>query len=161
MMASIDFRTMSLAARGLLYSMRLECWVNRQLPADPAKLARMLGFDASEIKVLLPEVMSFFGRSCDFIICPELEAYRTHLEGQRARKSEGGRQGAKLTNARRSGEPPGDPSGDPRATRRASRGSSRESLVQNSQTQNSQIQAMEGSSHGSWVSDYERASRGN
>ena len=62
MMASIDFRTMSLAARGLLYTMRLECWVNRQLPSDPARLALMLGFDATEVSALLPKVIGFFGK---------------------------------------------------------------------------------------------------
>ena len=62
MMASIDFRTMSLAARGLLYTMRLECWVNRQLPSDPVRLTHMLGFDATEVSALLPKVIGFFGK---------------------------------------------------------------------------------------------------
>lgn len=169
MMASIDFRTMSLAARGLLYTMRLECWVNRRLPADPAKLARMLGFDVAQVAAVLPDVMGFFGTDGAFIFCQELDDYRLHLERERKRKSEGGKLGAKLTNAKRSGEssgsPPnessGNPAGEARATRRASRGSSRESLVQNSQIQNSPIHAIEGGVDHHWLNDYERASRGN
>ena len=32
MMAKTDYRLMSLAGRGLLYTMRLECWVNLTCP---------------------------------------------------------------------------------------------------------------------------------
>lgn len=168
-MASIDFRTMSLAARGLLYTMRLECWVNRRLPADPAKLARMLGFDVMQVAAMLPDVMGFFGTDGAYIFCQELDDYRSHLEGQRKRQSEGGKQGAKLTNARHSGEssgsPPSESSGSPAGEARAARRATRGSLVQNSQVQhnpskNSPMQAIEGSVDHEWVDDYESASRG-
>ena len=38
-----DFRQMPLAARGLLYTLRLECWENHRLPADWASLPAFLG----------------------------------------------------------------------------------------------------------------------
>ena len=39
MMARTEYRVLSLEGRGLLYTLRNECWVNGQLPADPATLA--------------------------------------------------------------------------------------------------------------------------
>lgn len=95
MMARIEYRTMSLAERGLLYTMRLECWVNDKLPADTAKLARVLGFDADEVKKALPAIMPFFAVVDDFIISPELDAYKIHLYSVRKRMSEGGINSAK------------------------------------------------------------------
>lgn len=168
MMANIDYRTMSLVGRGLLYSMRNECWVNGSVPADLSKLARVLGFDVAEVQRTLPDVMPFFDTDGESIFSPELEAYREKLKAQRERQAEGGRKGADMTNGARagrptgkaSGNPPGESSGNPRPTRRAPRGLSRESLVQNSPIQNSQVQASEGGANDAWVSDYERASRG-
>lgn len=164
MMSNIDFRTMSLAARGLLYSMKMECWVNRRVHADPARLARMLGFDPAEVTSLLPEVMPFFRSDGDRIVSPELDAYRAHLESLRIRKSEGGKKGAESTNSRRAGSPtgesPGVPTGMPQVSRRGGRGTTRGSLVQNSQDQNSQIHGHEGESYSTFVNDYEAASRG-
>ncbi|PKO92381.1 MAG: hypothetical protein CVU16_06435 [Betaproteobacteria bacterium HGW-Betaproteobacteria-10] len=95
MMARIDYRSMSLAGRGLLYSMRLECWVNDQLPADPGMLAKVLGFDANEIKSTLPEVQSFFANVDGFLISPELDNYKIHLEEIRNKQRAGGVKGAK------------------------------------------------------------------
>lgn len=43
-MAKTEYRVMSLEARGLHYMMRLECWVNRELPEAPAVLAKVHGF---------------------------------------------------------------------------------------------------------------------
>jgi hypothetical protein len=94
MMARIEYRTMTLQDRGLLYSMKLECWVNKQLPKLPDKLARVLGFDVAEVAASLPGVMPFFAYSGDFIVSPELDSYRDYLENQRERMSAGGKQGA-------------------------------------------------------------------
>jgi len=49
MLANSRYRLMSLAERGLLDTLRRECWVNRGMPAKPATLAKMLGFDSAEI----------------------------------------------------------------------------------------------------------------
>ncbi len=40
-MAQLSFRTMSLQDRGLLYTMRLECWVNMRLPNNHNDLAKV------------------------------------------------------------------------------------------------------------------------
>lgn len=149
MMARTDYRLLRLSARGLLYSMRLECWVNGALPSAPARLARVLGFQASEVETVLPEVLPFFASENGTIRSPELDDYRAHLDERRQRQSQGGRVGAAKTNGARATTP----SGKARVTR--------ESLVQQSPTQNSQAKSNPGEGqHSEWVSDYERATRG-
>lgn len=117
MLASRQYRVMTLAERGLLFSMRLECWVNRCLPADPHLLARVLGYDAGEVVAALPNVMAFFRSDGREITSPELDAYREHLAAIRERQSQGGKQGAAKTNSRRipsaNSEPSGDSPGNP------------------------------------------------
>ena len=55
-MARVEYRVMRLDHRGLLYTMRLECWVNHTLPENPEMLSKILGFDAAEIASALPSV---------------------------------------------------------------------------------------------------------
>ena len=43
MLANISFRSMDLAQRGLLYTMRLECWANESLPSNVDTLSNVLG----------------------------------------------------------------------------------------------------------------------
>lgn len=101
MMAKTDYRLMSLAGRGLLYTMRHECWVNRRLPPDAPRLARVLGFDAAEVAALMPEVQPFFAIDSEGIYCPELEDYRKHVDDRHKRQSEGGKQTAEKHRAKR------------------------------------------------------------
>jgi hypothetical protein len=100
MMARVDYRTMSLAQRGLLYTLRLECWVNQSLPECPLKLSKIIGYDHAEVAAAMPFVLPFFAVENGMISCPELDDYRSHIAGIRIRQSEGGRQGAAMTNAR-------------------------------------------------------------
>lgn len=99
MIARLDYRTLTLPQRGLLYSMRLECWVNQYLPESPSVLARILGFDAAEVAAEIPYVMPFFACENGRIFAPDLEAYREHLEERHKRQSAA----AKATNAKRWG----------------------------------------------------------
>lgn len=156
-MARIQYRVMSLAERGLLLTLRHECWVNKQVPADPRILARMLGFEVNEVSAALPAVMPFFALAGGCIVCPELDAYRAHLEGIRERQSQGGRQGAAKTNSKHTkpltNDGPGDSTGDPRVRR--------ESLVQLSSVQPSSIQVLsETPVSDEWVNEYDSASNG-
>lgn len=105
MMARTDYRLLNLAQRGLLYALRLECWVNHRMPADPAKLARVLGLDAAEVAAALPSLEAFFDVADGDLTCPELDDYRAHLDERRARQSEGGKRGAARTNADRKPAP--------------------------------------------------------
>lgn len=130
MMARFEYRTLTLAQRGLLYSMRLECWVNQFLPDSPEILSRILGFDSAEIAAELPYVMPFFDLENGRITSPDLEAYRQRVVGIRERQAQGGKAGAAKTNARRtrassgfkggSGNPSGDSTSNPQVPRRVS-----------------------------------------
>lgn len=153
MMARTEYRVMSMPGRGLLLTLRHECWVNGELPADPAVLARVLGFPQEQIDGALSEVRAFFTFEAGMIRCPELDDYRLHLEERRQKQSKGGRAGAAKTNGVRSDSRTGSPTGKPRVPR--------ESLVQNSQVQHSKTQRSNVSDlRDPWVSDYERASKG-
>lgn len=134
MIARLEYRSMTLPQRGLLYSMRLECWVNQFLPESPSVLARILGFDVAEVAAELPYVMQFFACENGRIFAPDLEAYRMRVEHIRDRQAQGGKVGAAKTNARKartdagasadsdnsSSNPAGNSSGKPRVPRRVS-----------------------------------------
>ena len=153
MMARTDYRVMSLEARGLLYTLRLECWVNGSLPGDPVLLARVLGYSAEQVQRALPELSRLFGFEGGEIRCPELDNYRAHLEERRQRQSEGGKAGAAKTNSRRGRPIPGDPPGKARVPR--------DSLVKNSPIQQSKENRLESEPVlDPWVNEYERASNG-
>lgn len=90
MMATRQFRAMSLAQKGMLYQMRLECWVNRTLPSDPDLLARFIGHNPDEVRAALPAVMHFFSVAGDDIFSPELDGYRAKLAEKSSKQSAGG-----------------------------------------------------------------------
>lgn len=176
MMARVEYRTMSMAARGLLYSMRLECWVNRGVPKNPVALARILGFESKELEAALPEVMPFFAIKKDMIVCPELDDYRTHLEDIRKKQAAGGKRGAAIVNGKRpsvknadDNNGTGDSTTNPRVPR--------ESLVKSSSEKQNPTQFLESESdvegddvhpaYREWMADgrttagdYEKASKG-
>lgn len=102
-LAKLPFRAATFAARGLLYTLRLELWVNERLPADPGRLARVLGVTVDEVEQLLPEILDFFEVTSDgFIVSTELEKLRAEFNEKRRRQAEGGRIGAVKANAARS-----------------------------------------------------------
>lgn len=100
MLAQISFRTMTLQERGLLFTMRLECWVNIQLPNNRIALAKVLGMPVNEVAESLPAVMPFFEIVDGFIICPEHEDYRAHLPDRKIKQSKGGKLGSAITNGK-------------------------------------------------------------
>ena len=160
MMARTDYRLLSLAERGLLYSLRLECWCNGSMPADPAKLARVLGFDPAEVAAALPRLEPFFDDADGALTCPELDDYRAYLDERRARQSEGGKRGAARTNAERKPaprralkSPASNPTGKPQVTDG--------SLVQPSTAKSKPVQQEKAFSpvDDEWLAGYERASK--
>ena len=130
-LANISFRSMNMEARGLLHTMRLECWANYELPSDLELLSSVLGKPVTPD--LLKAVGSFFDIDDKRIICPELEDYRAHLEERREKQSKGGKKGAETTNNNRKA------TGNPQVPRRGSG----ESLVQSNTTKQSQDQLIE------------------
>jgi hypothetical protein len=100
-LASRTFRECTLPERGLLMTMRYECWVNQSLPKAPDSLAQVLGLPREVLDAALtPRVSSFFSESNDLLIYPELEAYREGLANGRRAMSEGGRRGGRRTQER-------------------------------------------------------------
>lgn len=154
MMALTAYRVMSLEARGLLYSLRLECWVNGSVPSDPRTLARVLGYSPEQVAQALPEVLPLFRVQGDVIRSPELDDYRAHLDDRRQRQSAGGKAGADKTNGARLNRHAAGSTGSPQVAR--------ESLVKPSTVQPSKDKEAlkRGAVSDSWVNDYERTSRG-
>lgn len=153
MMARTDYRVLGLVERGLLYTLRLECWVNGQVPSDPATLARVLGFPVDEVAPALQGLRPFFVEYGGALRCPELDDYRAHLEDRRQKQSEGGRNGARKTNEGRQHPAPSTPAATPRARRG--------SLVKPSTGQpNTSKPSHEEAVDREWLNDYDKASNG-
>lgn len=158
------FRLLTLTQRGLLQTMRLECWVNHQVPAQPAELAKYLGLNFEEVRSGLSDgVKSFFVERGDSYICPELEDYRQHLADRKSKQSIGGMNGAAITNRKRNLSATTMNVGDsspPSTKARLSRRGSDEPLVKSSTEQLSQNQSLEnGVVDNSFVKDIEAAER--
>lgn len=154
-LSELPFRTMTLQERGLLYTMRLECWVNMRLPDTHNELAKVLGLPVAEVAESLGAVMPFFDLQDGFIICPELEDYRTHLADQKKRQSQGGKLGSAITNSNRLVKTKGITS-----TSQLPRQGSDESLVQSSTEKISQTQSIKkevAPIDDPWVKEYEAA----
>lgn len=100
-LADKNFRLMTLAERGLLFSMRLECWQNGEVPSNEIELAKYLGYESPEINTsLTPRVKSFFTQNDNNFHSPELEDYRQHLVERKTKQSEGGKRGAAIVNGK-------------------------------------------------------------
>ena len=152
-LAQLPFRAMNLQDRGLLFTMRLECWVNTRLPSNHAELAKVLGLPVDEIAGSLSNVMPFFDLQDGFIICPELEDYRMHLADQKKKQSQGGKRGSRITNSNRLAK-----TKDITSTSQLPRQVTNESLVQTSTNKPSQTQFIKkeiASKDDSWVKEYE------
>jgi len=101
MLANREFRLMGLAERGLLWHMRLECWVNKSLPVNVDDLAKTLGMKSEDVlNSLSPRVLEFFRQNEGEFHCPELEAYRENYLAQRAKLSESGKRGGRTTQSK-------------------------------------------------------------
>ena len=144
MLADISFRSMNMEARGLLYTMRLECWANGRMPSEIESLSTVLGKPVTS--EMLKAIDSFFDIDEKHITSPELENYRAYLDERREKQSKGGKKGAKITNTKCGGIAKAMPTtnhkqrtktkvtGNPQVPRRGSD----ESLVQSSSTKQSQ-----------------------
>jgi hypothetical protein len=96
MLANNNFRMMSLLARGLLYTLRLEYWVENPLPSDPVKLSKILRLEQELVSGALDELGGLIRCSNGMINIPELDDYRIHLAEIRRKQSVGGKEGAKI-----------------------------------------------------------------
>ena len=158
-LAQLPFRTMTLQERGLLYTMRLDCWVSVRLPHNHNDLAKVLGLPVAEVAASLAAVMPFFAVVDGFIISPELENYRVHLEERKSKQSHGGKRGSAITNGKRNRPAKAVDNGvlsTPSSTLRLPRRGRDESLVQPSTVKQSQTQSLEKEViHDPWITEYE------
>lgn len=159
-LADRNFRLMTLAERGLFFSMRLECWQNSEVPATENELAKYLGYEFSDIQqALTARVKSFFSVNDRLFRCPELDDYRQHLEQQKARQSEGGKRGAAIVNGK-SNKPRKQASASDSAmssgNSQAPRRGEGESLVKLSSEKQSQTQPLENDVNDAWLNDYDK-----
>lgn len=97
-LAQAAYKNMSLAERGLWHSMRLQCWVDGGVPADPETLANLLHLDVDEVKqAMTPFVRQYFdpeGEGSRRLVCVELEDYRADQMKKRQQRSDAGRAGS-------------------------------------------------------------------
>ncbi len=157
MIARLRYREMSLAERGLLYTLRNECWVNRRLPSDPARLARVLGYPVDEIQTSLPRVMDFFEIQGESLVCPELENYRTYQDARRARMSEGGKKSAEKRKGSKHVPAHETNSGSPlQAPSKVVESGLQALRPDKSKPDKSKPAVSEGSNHDAWINDFER-----
>lgn len=161
LLAQLPFRTMTLQDRGLLYTMRLECWVNVRLPQSQTDLAKVLGLPVAEVAKSLAAVMPYFQIVDGFVVSPELENYRAHLADRKSKQSKGGKIGSAITNRKRdhaAKHVTDEVSSTTPSTSRLTRRGGRVSLVQSSTKKPSPKQSS-GSVVDPFVSEYEAAER--
>ena len=158
MLASRNFRLMNIAERGLLYTIRLECWENREVPASINHLAKYIGCDVSDVQVALTDlVKSFLNEEDGLLTCPELDDYRQHLDERKSKQSAGGKNGALITNrnrkktAKQGGVYFADETINPQVTRRGNDGS----LAQLNTVKSSQEQSLNNGYIDEWINDYD------
>lgn len=157
MLANFEFRKMSLTARGLLYTLRLENWVQTPIPSDALTMSQLLRFDFDEVVAALREIAPFLQEADGTLTFPELENYRQHLKEQREKKSEGGKVGAQRAKANKDKAAQiseVDPQGYPQVTT----GSTQRFLVQKSKVQpnSAQLSSVSNSEHDKWINEYEQ-----
>lgn len=63
-LAQLSFRTMTLQERGLLYTMRLECWVNMRLPQNTPKVPAV---DMADYRIITEKIGNLEA------ICPDCD----------------------------------------------------------------------------------------
>ncbi|MBT8540142.1 hypothetical protein G6722_02155 [Polynucleobacter paneuropaeus] len=97
------FMQLSMAQRGLLWTLRMYCWKNETIPAGYQDVARLIGITDKESKKLFDElVRSFFDYVLDErskepiarLFNKDLEEYRKEKIAARERRSKSGMMGA-------------------------------------------------------------------
>ena len=98
MLSKREFKMMKFDERGLLYTLRLECWQNGQIPSNPEDLAAYLGKSKESVDAAFSQrVQSFFEIEDGFLISPDLERYRDSQQ----KRHEAQKLAAERTNAKK------------------------------------------------------------
>jgi len=95
------FMQLSMAQRGLLWTLRMFCWKNESIPTGYKNIAALTGITEKEASKLFDEKMDKFfelhlgkDSTYDRMINPDLEAYRREKIAARLKRSASGKQGA-------------------------------------------------------------------
>jgi uncharacterized protein YdaU (DUF1376 family) len=99
------FMQLSIAQKGLLWLLRMYCWVNGDIPAKPELIAKLTGISEKDARRLFDEnVQSFFKMvwkdndgidiCTERMINPSLEAYKMNLILKKKIRSENGKKSA-------------------------------------------------------------------
>jgi uncharacterized protein YdaU (DUF1376 family) len=97
---------MSLAERGLWFTCLCRCWAEGSIPADPAKLARLIGEDATAMRPHFDRIADRFApHDADALrlVSPRLERERADAIAQAEKKGEAGRKAADARWSQRKG----------------------------------------------------------
>ena len=97
MIARREWKELSFEAKGFLWAMRMEWWVNGDFPSDTKRLAACLGATVETVDRLLPEIKAFIENDGQNIGFADLWAYKITLENRREKMSAGGKKNA-ITN---------------------------------------------------------------
>ncbi|MBT8582655.1 YdaU family protein [Polynucleobacter paneuropaeus] len=96
-----SFIQMSMAERGLYWTLRMYGWKNSTLPSNYKALSKLVGLSLEEFESLYKEhVCLFFCPSIDIegrMVCPALEGYKEKLLADREKRSAAGKKGAIAT----------------------------------------------------------------
>lgn len=149
-LAERNFRFMSLPERGLLFTIRLECWVNGSVPSLPDELAKYLGLNPTEVKSSFTECLKHYLKEDQGNFrSAELDNYKEHLEEIRRKKSEGGKKSAKNKKEKLVYQP---------SNNQLTSQDTCNSLVKNSVVKTSQEQSLKKDAiDQAWVDDYENS----
>lgn len=94
-MATKEYRLMTLEQRGLFFSLYLDLWVNREAPLEISDLSKYLGYSEIETQNAFTEhLFQFFEIRNDSIVCQSHEEYMSMLVERRKKQSAGGKKGA-------------------------------------------------------------------
>lgn len=101
-LASHAFKRLDATARGILWTLRMEWWVNGDLPTDPHLLSRLVGLPANELDNALPLFAPFLSinNSTGTFSFPELAMRKASTIAARNAQSLGGKKTARINQER-------------------------------------------------------------
>jgi uncharacterized protein YdaU (DUF1376 family) len=85
---------MSLQERGAYITLLCVCWQERSLPADPTRLANMVGLPYAQFRKFWPAIAVCFSQADGRLVHPRLEKEREKQENYRRRQSDKGKASA-------------------------------------------------------------------
>lgn len=95
-LADSQIALMTLEEFGAYWKLVSFRWLERSLPHDEKRLAKLLGITPNKFKKLWPAMESFFKIEGDQITHPELDGFRRNQEEWREKSAEGGRKSARM-----------------------------------------------------------------